>query len=215
MSAAGIVARRRRRPPLEGPEVINVADLPSYAFSHRSVMWWGTLGMIAIEGTVFALMLMTYFYLRTRVIQWPPALDPPRLVWGTLNIVLLLASAIPNQLAKKAAEKRDLAGCRLWTWVMVGIGVVLMIVRGLEFTTLNCRWDSNAYGSVVWTLLGLHTVHLVTDIFDTVVLAVLLVTGPLEGKRFGDVAENALYWYFVVIAWIPIYAVIYLAPRMT
>jgi cytochrome c oxidase subunit I+III len=29
-----------------------------------------------------------------------------------------------------------------------------------------------------------------------------------------DASENAMYWYFVVIAWLPIYAVIYLAPRI-
>jgi heme/copper-type cytochrome/quinol oxidase subunit 3 len=46
-----------------------------------------------------------------------------------------------------------------------------------------------------------------------VVIAVLMYLGPLEGKRYVDVAENAEYWYFVVIAWVPIYAVIYLAPR--
>jgi cytochrome c oxidase subunit I+III len=55
--------------------------------------------------------------------------------------------------------------------------------------------------------------HLLTDAFDSAVLAVLLFTGPLEGKRFGDVAENALYWNFVVAAWVPIYAIVYLAPR--
>ncbi len=213
MNVAASVGHRRRAP-LSGPEVVNVEALPSYAFSHRSVMWWGTLGMIAIEGTVFVLVVMTYFYLRTRVREWPPGLDPPRLLWGTLNLVLMLVSAVPNRLAKTAGEKRDLAGCRFWTWVMVAFGIVPIVIRGFEFTALNCRWDSNAYGSVVWTLLGLHTVHLVTDVFDTIVLAVLLVTGPLEGKRYSDVAENALYWYFVVIAWVPIYAVLYLAPRI-
>jgi cytochrome c oxidase subunit III len=39
-------------------------------------------------------------------------------------------------------------------------------------------------------------------------------TGPLEGKRYVDVSENALYWYFVVIAWIPIYVVIYFGGRV-
>jgi cytochrome c oxidase subunit I+III len=35
----------------------------------------------------------------------------------------------------------------------------------------------------------------------------------MEGKRFVDVSENAVYWYFVVLSWLPIYAVIYGAPR--
>jgi cytochrome c oxidase subunit I+III len=76
-------------------------------------------------------------------------------------------------------------------------------------------WDADAYGSVVWLLLGLHTTHLVTDVYDTVVLAaVLFFSRPLEGRRHVDVAENSLYWYFVVWSWLPIYAVIYLAPRL-
>ena len=49
----------------------------------------------------------------------------------------------------------------------------------------------------------------------TLVLAVLMHTGPLEGKRFADVSENAVYWYFVVLSWLPIYLVIYWAPRLS
>jgi heme/copper-type cytochrome/quinol oxidase subunit 3 len=60
----------------------------------------------------------------------------------------------------------------------------------------------------------LHTTHLITDTVDTAVLAVLLVTGAFEGKRFVDVSENAVYWYFVVLSWLPIYAVIYWAARL-
>ena len=77
------------------------------------------------------------------------------------------------------------------------------------------RWReyANAYGSIVWFLLVLHT-HLVIDAIDTAVLAALLYPGPFEGKRFVDVSESALYWYFVVLSWLPIYAVIYIAPRM-
>ena len=68
---------------------------------------------------------------------------------------------------------------------------------------------------VVWLLMGLHTAHLLIDTVDTLVLAVLMHTGPLEGKRFADVSENAVYWYFVVLSWLPIYFVIYWAPRLS
>jgi heme/copper-type cytochrome/quinol oxidase subunit 3 len=193
---------------------LDVRELPSYVFSHRSLMWWGTVGMMAIEATVFVLAVMAYFYLRTRIKPWPPGVPPPDLLWGTLNTVILLASAVPNHLAKKGAERLDLPAARMWTWVGLAFGVGFIIVRALEFTTLNCRWDTNAYGSAVWTLLGLHTLHLITDVLDTLVLAVLLVTGPFEGRRFSDISDNGLYWYFVVFTWLPLYAVIYLAPRL-
>ena len=36
----------------------------------------------------------------------------------------------------------------------------------------HVRWDDNAYGSILWLILGLHTTHLITDFADTVVLTV-------------------------------------------
>jgi len=94
------------------------------------------------------------------------------------------------------------------------LGNAFLVLRGFEFTTLNVMWYANAYGSIVWLLLGLHTTHLVTDAVDTAVLVALLYRGPFEGKRLVDTSENAIYWYFVVLSWLPIYAVVYLVPRV-
>jgi heme/copper-type cytochrome/quinol oxidase subunit 3 len=195
-------------------ELLDVSALPSHGFSHRSPMWWGTLGMMAIEGTIFVLVIVCYFYLRSHSDVWPMGVKPPALLWGTLNLVIIILSAVPNQLAKKAGERYDLHGVRLWLGITLAFGVPLMLVRVFEFHALNVRWDSSAYGSVVWTLLGLHTMHLVTDWFDSLVLEVLFFTGPLEDRRYVDVSENSLYWYFVVLAWIPIYLVIYWGARV-
>ncbi|MGZ5179266.1 MAG: cytochrome c oxidase subunit 3 [Ramlibacter sp.] len=192
---------------------LDVAGLPSFAFSHHSLMWWGTLGLMAIEGTVFALAVMTYFYLRSHSSTWPMSARAPELLWGTLNTAIMLASLLPNHLAKRAAERYDLRGVRIWLSASILFGVAFLVVRCYEFAGLNVRWDSNAYGSVVWVLLGLHTTHLVTDVFDSVVLAVLFFTGPLESKRYVDVSENAFYWYFVVFSWLPIYLVLYWGAR--
>ncbi|MFL6694481.1 MAG: cytochrome c oxidase subunit 3 [Ramlibacter sp.] len=192
---------------------LDVSALPSFAFSHHSLMWWGTLGLMAIESTVFALAVMAYFYLRSHANSWPMSARPPDLVWGTLNTGIMLASLIPNHLAKRAAERYDLQGVRIWLCAGLLLGLAFLVVRCFEFAGLNVRWDSNAYGSVVWILLGLHTTHLVTDVFDSIVLAVLFFTGPLEGKRFVDISENAFYWYFVVFSWLPIYLVLYWGAR--
>ena len=194
--------------------VLDVSGLPTYAYGNRSLMWWGTWGMILIEGTVFVIALVTYYYLRDFSQTWPPEGDPPRLLFGTLNLGILLASGWPNQLAKQAAQREDLRAVRLWLVVGLLFSVAFIVVRGFEFPALNTHYDANAYGSIVYMILILHTVHLVTDAVDTLVLTVLMFTGPLEGRRFVDVAENSLYWWFVVFSWIPIYCTLYLAPRM-
>lgn len=194
-------------------DALDVRGLPTFGFGHRSPMWWATLGLIAIEGTVFALAIMTYFYLRSHASTWPMSRFPPDLMWGTLNTVIMIGSVVPNWLAKRAAEKLDLHGVRLWMTVCMVFAAAFLVVRAFEFGALNTRWDSNAYGSAVWMLMGLHTTHLITDFYDSGVLTVLMFTGPLEGKRFVDVSENAAYWYFVVLSWLPIYAVVYWGAR--
>ena len=68
---------------------LDVAGLPSYRFSHQSPMWWGTLGMIAIEATVFALAIATYLFLRVHSSTWPMSALPPDLLWGTLNTAIM------------------------------------------------------------------------------------------------------------------------------
>lgn len=193
---------------------LDVSTLAPGAFGHRSVVWWGTAGIIVIEATAFAMTIAAYFYLRTRVPYWPPNVPPPDHLWGAVNTIILLVSMIPNELARRAADRVDLGKVRLWMVVALALGLAFNIVRIFEFADLNVRWDTNAYGSVVWLLLGLHTTHIVTDFADTIVLAVLMFVGPIEEKRFVDVSENAGYWYFVVLSWLPIYGVIYWAPRL-
>ena len=127
---------------------------------------------------------------------------------------MLLASCLPNALAKSAAERFDLANVRLWMAACMIFGLAFNVIRFVEFGALNVRWDSNAYGSIVWVLLGFHTTHVLTDLLDTGVLTAVTFFGPMDEHRFVDVSENTVYWYFVVLSWLPIYALIYFAPRI-
>jgi cytochrome c oxidase subunit I+III len=177
-------------------------------------MWWATLCLIAIESMAFALAISSYLYLKGRMPHWPEGAPIPGMVWGTVNVAILVLSVWPNLLARKAAERFDLPRVRLWMAVALAFAFAFNIVRVLEFRQLNVRWDTNAYGSVTWLLLGLHSVHVLTDFLDSTVLAAVMFCGRIDANRFVDVSENAMYWNFVVVSWLPIYAVIYLAPRL-
>ena len=193
--------------------VIDVSLLPDHAFGPNGLIWWGTAGFMIIEGSMFVIAIVSYFYLRLKVPEWPPSLPNPGIRYGTINLLLVLASCVPNQLSKRAAERYDLRSARRWLTVLLVICVVNVVLRAFEYTQLNSRWDDNAYASITWLLLSLHTVHVATDVVDSGVLTALLFLGPVTEKRMVDVSENALYWYFIVAWWIPIYFVIYFAPR--
>ena len=199
---------------LPDKNTLDVSTLPTYAYSHRSLMWWGTWGMMLIEATVFVMAIGSYLFLRSHADQWPMSQLPPDLLWGSVNVAILLISCVPNHWVKQAAERENVSKVRVWLVICLLFSLAFIGVRVLEFSHLNTSWDNNAYGSIVWLLLSLHTVHLVTDTIDSALLTVLMFTGPLEGIRFVDVSENAMYWYFVAFTWLPIYAVLYLLPRV-
>jgi heme/copper-type cytochrome/quinol oxidase subunit 3 len=193
----------------------DLAELPTHAFSYRSLTWWGIIGFMVIEGAGFAMAIAAYFFLLSQEQQWAPGRTlPPDLLAGSLFTIVLLLSEIPNTMIKKAAESYDVVGVRrLLPW-MVAIGAFLLVIRGFEFNSLNVMWYDNAYGSIIWALLFLHATHLLTDWVDTVVLWQLMKTQHgHEPRRLVDTDENALYWRFVWLAWLPIYALIYWVPR--
>lgn len=194
--------------------VQDISALPDHAFGHRMTAWWGTLAFCAVEGTGFAMAVGAYLYLAFINPQWPLSAPPPGLLWSGIFTLVLLASLWPNHMAGRAAGKQDLPRIRLTLVIMCLIGVVLLGIRYFEFLSLNVRWDQNGYGSIVWLLLGLHTLHILTDLGDSIVLTVLMFTRHAHGKRYSDVEDNAFYWNFVVITWLPIYALLYWVPRM-
>lgn len=192
---------------------VDVAALPGHAFGHRGLIWWGTLGFMVIEASMFVIAMVAYFYLRLRVSDWPPSLDVPDIGPGTVNLIVAVAGCVPAALAKRAAEQYDLPKVRLWLAVLTVFAFVTVAIRAVEYPALNCRWDDNAYGSITWLLLSLHTAHIVTDAVDTAVLLALMNSRSVTAPRFVDVSENSLYWYFIVVWWVPIYLTIYFAPR--
>jgi heme/copper-type cytochrome/quinol oxidase subunit 3 len=194
---------------------MQLAQLPLHGRGSASPTWWGTLTFMLLEGSGFAVCIGIYLYLLSIAPTWPIAAPAPGLGPGTLLTFILVASAIPNWLVGRWSHQHDLRKIRIGMVVMSLLGIAPVIVRVFEFRALNVWWDANAYGSILWLLLGLHTTHLVTDLADTLVLAVMMFSEHGNNRRrFGDVHDNVLYWNFVVVTWIPIYLCVYWIPRL-
>ncbi|HEY6829050.1 MAG TPA: hypothetical protein VI259_19455 [Gemmatimonadaceae bacterium] len=194
---------------------IDVAELPTVTFGPRSLMWWGTLGFMTIEGWTTAILVVSYFYLRQNFDSWPPLRTPnPSLVIPTINLLIMLVSIVPARLAADAAKRLDLAGVKRWLAVSSIVGVAICVVRWWELWALNTRWDTNAYGSAAWMIVGFHTSLLLLDVADTLGLTLFYNIREMPAKAFSDTADNSFYWYFTVGLWIPIYLIIYVGPRI-
>lgn len=195
--------------------VLDVTELPAHGLGTASLSWWGTLAFMLIEGTGFALSIVIYLYLMSLAPRWPLDAAPPDLLAGTVLTVLLLASLVPNALVARWARAEDLRKVRIGLVIMAVLGIAPLVLRAFEFPAMHINWDQNAYGSIVWVMLGLHTTHILTDLVETIVLTSLMFTRHgANARRFGDVSDNAMYWNFVVLTWLPMYACLYWVPRL-
>lgn len=195
--------------------VADVGALPRTVFGHRSLMWWGTLGFIAIEGTTLFICVVSYFYLRRNFPTWPPEHVPrPALVIPTVQVILMLASIIPMGWVDAASRRLDLRTVQWGMFACSVLALAMTLLRWFEFESLNVRWDSNAYGSAAWATLTAHSTLLLLETAETIAMTVLLFVGPIEERDLAGISDNAFYWYFMAGVWLPLAAVIYLSPYL-
>ena len=217
MRHAGSLTAEHTGLPFDGKPVRKVVDasaLPNYAFGHRGTLWWGNAGFALIEGFTLFLCAAAYLYLRRNFEAWPPPGTPlPDLGVPTTAVVLMLVSLAPAAYVVRAAKRLEIGGVRVGLAVLIVLEAVVLVLRWYEFKALHTRWDSNAYGSAAWTIMGFHATLLILDFGESIGWLMLAFSGRRMEKHFADFCENSYYWYFVVGSWVPLYVLLFLFPR--
>lgn len=194
--------------------VADVSRLPTVVFGDRNLASWGTAGFLVIETFTLALCAVTYVYLRKNTAVWPPhGTSLPALLVPSINMGLMLASIPLAVWTKRQAERLNLGRTRMGLVLSSIVAAAVVVLRFVEFRSLNTNWNVNAYGSIVWTILGLHGTLLVIDVYDTIGVTAIMFLRP-SAKWFPEVADNAGYWVVSVLGWVPLYVLVFFGPRM-
>jgi heme/copper-type cytochrome/quinol oxidase subunit 3 len=192
---------------------VDVSGLPTHGFGRRAPTWWGVLLFVVIELTVFVLLLASTLFLRENLAIWPTRPDA-RLLPGSVFLGLALSSVVPVVGSAVAARRKALRRTRGWLVAASVVGVAMIAARAWELAALPWRWDVDAHASCVWMSMGMHTFELVASVGESVLFAVLFFVGPIEDKTYVDVDANAVFSIFVVVVWLPFYALFYVAGRL-
>ncbi|WP_394845997.1 cytochrome c oxidase subunit 3 [Pendulispora brunnea] len=188
---------------------IDASNLPMHAFGASSPIWWGTVLFIAIESMGFALMLATYLYVRGNFDEWPPS-APFRTGPGALEVGVLLASLVPMALCWRAVRTERLLATRRWLVLATALSMAALAVRAWEIHALPFTWSENAYASVVWTTVGLHTLEIVVGAAENLFLCAVVFRRIMERKAFEDIEASCVFWFFGVLVWLPFAGLFYL-----
>ena len=176
----------------------------------RPPAWWGMLGLIATESALFATLVATYFYLRAQSdTGWPPVgIDKPSVIVPLVATVVLVPSSVALALAIRRPDE-----ARLWIGVAIGLGLAFLALEAwvIDSALDDVHPQTDAYGSIFYTLAGLHWVHVAAGV---VIAAWALSRTWIGPTPVVAIAVAALYWHFTNALAVALLVTLTLSPHL-
>lgn len=130
----------------------------------------------------------------------------------SMTSFILLMSSLTMVLAVNSIMRGDLARMRLYlvtTGVLGGLFLGGQVYEFTAFVKEGLGYTSNVSSSAFFTLTGFHGAH--------VAIGILMLLAAVGYSRRREMHAEAietigLYWHFVDIVWIVIFAIVYLIP---
>ncbi|MFM7509757.1 MAG: heme-copper oxidase subunit III, partial [Actinomycetota bacterium] len=130
----------------------------------------------------------------------------------SVSSFVLLMSSLTMVLAVNSAIRKDAERVRLWLIATSVLGAMFLggqIYEFTEFVREGLGFTSNVSASAFFTLTGLHGAHVAVGVLMLLSASVYSVRRQLNAEA---VETLGLYWHFVDIVWVVIFAIVYLIP---
>lgn len=182
----------------------------------RPLGWWGMVLGVVTEATLFALLLLVWFYLAVQAEQWPPAQIPePELTRSGIRSGLLLLSSVTLSWGERGIRRGQRNRLLVGLVLTLLLAAVFMAGHVQEMIRLPSEytWATNAYGSTRYTILNFHAVHLAVGMAMLLFALFAALRGRFSREEHLDLSVTSIYWHFVDVIWVFVYSSLYLAPH--
>lgn len=201
MSARAVVPERQAHP------------LPIETARYGSPGSMGMLLTIATDAMVFGCLLASYFFLQATAGQWPPSgIEKPDLKLIGVNSLILWGSSIPMQWADSSIKQGHRGRLALGLALGAAMGTLFLILQGVEYSQKSFGPQDSVYGSLFYTITAFHGLHVFTALLMNGVVQVRNWLGHFDRERHLAVQNTVIFWHFVDLIWIFIFASLYLSP---
>ena len=196
------------------PQAPHAADTNTGVSNNKLGIWL----FIASESLFFGAFIATYFLYRGRDAQFmkgPTPSDVLNIPFTSVTTFMLLMSSLTMVLALAAIQRNDQRRFRVWILATALFGMAFISGQVYEFTSFvkeGMGYTTNRSSSAFYTLTGFHGVHVTVGIVMLMSLFMMSLRGRLPQEKSEVVEIVGLYWHFVDVVWILIFAVVYLIP---
>ena len=175
------------------------------------------LGMwlfLASECLLFGGLITTYL-LYKHPLEGPTPHEIFDIPFTSTSSFVLLMSSLTMVLAVSAIERGEHQRMRVWIGATAVLGATFIAGQIYEFTVFvreGLGFTTSRFSSAFYTLTGFHGIHVTIGIIMLVSLVLLSLRGKIPEHRSETVEIVGLYWHFVDVVWVVIFAVVYLIP---
>jgi cytochrome c oxidase subunit 3 len=188
--------------------------LPVGSDGVRAGGWWGVWTLILTEAALFFFLLLCYFYLAMQAPQaWPPG-PLPHLMLPALNTLVLLASSVAVWLSEQAIKRSRRAPALAALALAIVLGTVFVAVQLGEWRDRPYGLATHQYGSVYFTITGFHMLHVLAGLAVLLALFLWMALGYFDARRHAALKIGGVYWHFVDVVWLFVFASLYLTPYL-
>ncbi|MGB3616416.1 MAG: heme-copper oxidase subunit III [Elainellaceae cyanobacterium] len=172
---------------------------------------FGFVVFLLSETVIFLSFFVGYVVLKTGSNEWLPAgfegLDTQE---ALVNTIVLVSSSFVIYIAERFLHKESLWGFRAFWLLTMAMGAFFLYGQAVEWMHLPFGFTSGTFGGTFYLLTGFHGLHVLTGVLlQGVMLGRSFLPGNYEGGEFG-VEATSLFWHFVDVIWIALFALIYL-----
>ena len=163
----------------------------------------------------FGAFITTYLLYRHRNLTGPTPKSLYNIPFTSVTSFILLMSSLTMVLALAAIQRGDLRRFKTWVLATAAFGMLFIGGQVYEFTEFYRKGMSlrtNVSSSIFYVATGLHGLHVTVGIIWLLSLWGMAMQGKFGQKDSEAVEVSGLYWHFVDVVWIVIFAVVYLIP---
>jgi len=190
-------------------EAAETLDARAVASTSSSVM--GMVLFVASETMFFMSFFAVFAASYSAAKVWPPLKTPvPSLGVPTAGVIVLAVSAIPMAMALLSARRKGGDGALKWLIATMVLGVAFCVLWVIGLPDVGFGIKDGIYASLFYVMNGLGIAHVVGGIVFLVMVSSQAASGELRLRR--DPAEAlSVYWFFVIVLGIALFAAFYLA----
>ena len=171
----------------------------------------GVIFFLCSEVALFGSLIFAYLYLRRSLGTWPPP-GIPRLevVLPAINTVVLVTSGFFCHYAYTAIKRGRQRLFMVLLLLTIVFGAAFLGGQAYEYKHLHTAINHDIFGATFFTLTGLHGAHVSLGVLALITVFILGLRGRWTRDHNFAVHGVTLYWHFVDVVWVLLFAIFYL-----